>query len=34
MLYLSKEASNKDQNVKTQMMTLNDDNDFQKTETI
>ena len=35
MLYLSKEASTKDQNLKTQMMmTLNDDNDSQKTETI
>ena len=34
-LYLSKEASTKDQNLKTQMMmTLNDDNDSQKTETI
>ena len=35
MLYLSKEASTKDQHLKTQMMmTLNDDNDSQKTETI
>ena len=35
MLYLSKEASTKDQNLKTQMMTtLNDDNGSQKTETI
>ena len=35
ILYLSKEASTKDQNLKTQMMmTLNDDSDSQKTETI
>ena len=35
MLYLSKEASTKDQHLKTQMMmTLNDDNDSQKTEAI
>ena len=35
MLYLSKGASTKDQHLKTQMMlTLNDDNDSQKTETI
>ena len=32
MLYLSKEASTKDQNLKTQMlMTLNDDSDSRKT---
>ena len=35
MLYLSKEASTKDQHLKTQMvMTLNNANDSQKTETI
>ena len=35
MLYFSKESSTKDQHVKTQMMmTLSDDNDSQKTETI
>ena len=35
ILYLSKEASTKDQNLKTQMMiTLNDGNDSQKAETI
>ena len=34
MLYLSKEASTKDQHLKTQMMiTLNDD-DSKKTETV
>ena len=32
MLYLSKEASTKDQNLKTQMLvTLNDDSDSRKT---
>ena len=35
MLHLSKEASTKDEHLKTQMMmTLNDDNHSQKTETI